>query len=154
MPPNLTISLRQTLISVLAGYKTCRGVVPTLKHNSSNFLVSNNNTYDSTLTIPSGSRAHYTITCWNNTDVFPDHTEAYNRILFQLWVNNMSTPYYGELSGIGVFTPIDTTSPFAPGRDQLTIEIINSSATSKTIYLKAYAITTLTSAQVGVDGYI
>ena len=120
-------------------------------YDASDFkMVTNANSYDETHTIAAGARLTLDIYCWNSTDVYPEHTIGYNQILFQIWVNNMSTPYYGESSGIGVFTPISTNSPFAPGNDRLSVEIINSSGSSKTIFIKVYAITTLPNAEVSI----
>lgn len=102
-------------------------------------LVQTEDSYDETVTLLSGQRASFRIICFNNDIVFKI---GYNQILFQLWVNNMSTPYYGESSGIGVFTPAMKREPIAPGSDAIEFEIINSSASTKTIFLKAFAIST------------
>ena len=107
-------------------------------------MATSDNTYDKVVTFESGARRNFTIECWASDDeyLFNIH-KAYNQMLFQIWVNNMSTPYYGESSGLGVFTPEPTNSPFAPLNDTLEIEVINSSAAPITFYIKAYVITTL-----------
>lgn len=107
-------------------------------------LGTNANTYDLSISLTSGSRATFDMYCWALNDVYPFNIHrGYNQILFQIWLGNMSTPYYGESSGIGVFTPISTNSPFAPRNDMLTVELINSNAGTTAIYIKVYAVSTL-----------
>lgn len=114
-------------------------------------MVTNNNTYDLTVSIASGDRYNFSIGCYSNDDVYPFNIHrGYNQMLFQIWVNNMSTPYYGESSGIGVFTPVATNSPFAPNYDLLEVEMVNSSASSITIFIKVYLITTMNNAVVDI----
>jgi len=108
------------------------------------------NAYDVLLTIPSGLRGYITLRCYN-----PDFVSVgYNNILFQAWVGNMSTPYYGETSGIGIFSPFQTLNPIGGG-DQLDVQAINSGGGgSINLYIKAYAITTMTNAVVTASGYV
>ena len=128
-----------------------KGVQPFGYDTSELVMATNNNTYDETITLAAGARHDFSIYCWSDDDVYPFNIhQGYSQILFQIWVNDMSTPYYGEVSGIGVFTPVATNSPFAPGNDMLTIEVINSSAAPITIFIKAYAITTLTNPVVQI----
>ena len=114
-------------------------------------MVTNDNTYDETATLIEGERRNFDIVCFSHDDEYPFNIHrGYSQILFQIWVGDMSTPYYGEASGIGVFTPALTNSPYAPGYDQLSVEIINSSSSTKTIFIKAYVVTTLTNGGINV----
>lgn len=110
-------------------------------------LIQSSNSYDEIHVINSGDRLEISGGCYDLDNVY---ARAYNQILFQLWIGNMSTPYYGESSGIGVFTPTNTVSPFAPVIDRVTVELINTSASSKVVYVKWYTITTFKNGTMGL----
>ena len=110
----------------------------------------NNNTYDIVKTLTSNARVAYSISS-KKTGAISQQDKSYTRNSFQIWVNNMSTPYYGELSGLGVFTPQDTGSPFNAVNVTTKFQLINSSATSITFYIKIYAITTHQSLDISIS---
>ena len=144
-------SIITDIAKISSGIEDIKGTQPFGYDASDLKMVTNVNDYDHTYTLSAGDRINIDIYCYNFDDIYPEHTIGYNQILFQVWVGNMSTPYYGESSGIGIFTPLATNSPFAPGNDRLFFEMINSSSSSKTVFIKAYAITTLPNAEVSYD---
>ena len=111
--------------------------------------ITHNPFYDVTKTLSANERYSFQIGCQDSNDSYPFNIHfGYSKIIFQIWVNNMSTPYYGESSGIGVFTAYNRYSMFPPLYDYLETQIINSSAAPITIFIKVYAITTLTAGEL------
>lgn len=109
--------------------------------------------FDITRTLAANERYDFSIVCRDFYDSYPLNMHiAYNKITFQIWVNNMSTPYYGESSGIGVYTPHNGYAMFAPFYDNLETQIINSSSSAITVYIKAYLTTTLENGVLTIYG--